>query len=80
MDDLAVLRQKNPQLADFIQLWREKYQRNYDFDDNNEVEKANFYEGAAVMARHMAIAGKTANLTVEVGTTGGPTRLILWVN
>lgn len=68
MDDLTVLRQKNPDLADFIDLWRKKYQKHFHFSNN--VDKADFYEAMLEMARHLAIASQAASLALQISVDG----------
>ena len=68
MSDTTILRENNPETAQFVEAWRAKYQRAYDFTD--EVEQANYYEGVVEMARHIATSGGSASLSAEVSTKG----------
>ena len=73
MSDLEILRQKNPNLAEFIEQWRNKY-GNRVFDlENNVADQADFAEGMMEMARHMASGMRSADFTLKVcneGVTG----------
>ena len=73
MRDLEILRQKDPNLADFIEQWRSKYDgRVFDLE-NNVADQADFAEGMMEMARHMANGLVSADITLDVcndGVTG----------
>jgi hypothetical protein len=47
-----ILKEKNPAAAEFIRIWTDKYQKNYDF--SSPEEQALFYEGMLEMARFVA--------------------------
>ena len=57
MDDMVVLRERNPATAEFVAAWRQKYERTFDLTD--DAEKATFYEGVVEMARHIATSADT---------------------
>lgn len=67
-DDLTVLRQKNAAEADFIQVWRNKYQRKFDF--SIEKDKADFYEGLLELAKHIPIGSSVAAVNISASTDG----------
>ena len=67
-DDMVVLRDRNPATAEFVAAWRQKYERTFDLTD--EAEKANFYEGMAEMARHIATSADTATLSTMLSVDG----------
>jgi hypothetical protein len=52
MLSLEILKEKNPAAAEFIRIWTDKYQKNYDF--SSPEEQALFYEGMLEMARFVA--------------------------
>lgn len=52
MTSLEILKEKNPQAAEFLKYWIEKYQKNYDF--SKQEEQALFYEGMLEIARFTA--------------------------
>lgn len=68
MSDLTITKEKNPNSAFFIERWRAKYQRQYDF--SKAEEQALFYEGSVEMARHIATTSEGANLHCAASTTG----------
>lgn len=72
MSDLEVLRQKNPNLASFIEQWRGKY-GNRVFNFEKMSDQADFAEGMMEMARHMATCMQSASFNLNVcndGVTG----------
>ena len=69
MSDTEILRQKNPQLADFIDQWRSKY-GNRVFDFENIVDQADFAEGMMEMARHMTSGMRSADFMLKVCNDG----------
>jgi hypothetical protein len=68
MSDLTITKEKNPAAAKFIETWRSKYQRSYDFTD--VADQAIFYEGMLEMARFVATNNGGANLEVAASTEG----------
>lgn len=75
MSDIEILRQKDPELADFIERWRSKYGRTFDLSDDRE--QANLYEGLLEMGRHVATASE-GNATVSLSVNNnGVTGLIV---
>jgi hypothetical protein len=67
---MEILRQKNPNLAEFIDQWKSKY-ANRVFDlENNVADQADFAEGMMEMARHMASGMKSADLSLTVCNDG----------
>ena len=68
MNDLTVLREKNPAVAESIEAWLRKYQRAYKFAD--VADQATFYEGMVEMGRHVATNTAGASLEVKVSTEG----------
>lgn len=68
MSDTTILREKKPAVAEFVEQWRSKYQRQYDFSKTED--QANFYEGMLEMARHIATNNAGADLSAQVSTMG----------
>lgn len=68
MSDTTILRTKKPAVADFIDQWRAKYQRQYDFTKTED--QADFYEGMLEMARHVATNNNGAGVQVTASTEG----------
>lgn len=68
MDDLTILREKNPTAAEFVEGWQKKYQGDYDF--SLVEDQALFYEGMVEMARYVAKNNSGAGLKVSTSTTG----------
>ncbi len=68
MSDLTITKEKNPEVAQFIEHWRSKYQRAYDF--SNPEDQATFYEGCLEMARHIATTNWRGSLAVTANTDG----------
>ena len=68
MSDTTVLRERNPETAEFVDSWRSKYER--DFDLSDQAEQATFYEGIVEMARHIATAAGTVSLAAMLNTDG----------
>jgi hypothetical protein len=63
-----VLREKKPEVAEFIQQWRKRYQRNYSL--NETAEQANLYEALVEIARHLASGSKSAKVSLTVNNDG----------
>jgi hypothetical protein len=68
MSDLTILKEKNPAVAEFVEAWKKKYARDYDF--SKTADQADFYEGVLEMTRHMAVNSVTGRLLVVPTTTG----------
>jgi len=68
MSDTEILKQRRPEIAEFIEHWRSKYQKNFDFSDSKE--QANFYEAMVELGRHLASTASSASLNVVVSNDG----------
>jgi len=68
MNDLELLRQNKPAIAEFIKEWRLKYNRSFDLKDLKD--QADFYEAVVEIGRHIAIFSDKAELNVEVSNQG----------
>lgn len=68
MADTELLKQTRPDVAEFVERWKERYASHYDFED--DAQQARFYEGILEIARHIAQASTNATLNVEVSTEG----------
>lgn len=67
-EDLTILRAKSPETAAFVEQWRAKYQRTFDFSKTED--QADFYEGVSEMGRFIAKNNAVASLQVHVTTAG----------
>lgn len=63
-----ILKEKNPQVHEFVETWIKKYSRVFDL--SKEEDQANFYEGIIEIARHIAMHSKTAAVNLELNTEG----------
>ena len=68
VEDAAVLRERDPETAEFVDAWRAKYERTFDLSDT--AQQATFYEGMLEMSRHVATAAGTVSLAVRLSTDG----------
>ena len=68
MSDTTILKEKRPDIAEFVEAWRAKYERTFDLTD--EAEKANFYEGMIEMARHVATTAEAVTLSSMLTVDG----------
>lgn len=68
MSDTTILRQNDPATAEFIDRWRAKYRKNYDFSKTED--QADFYEGMLEMARHIATHNSGAAVLCSASTRG----------
>ena len=68
MSDTTILRQHDQATADFIDRWRAKYRRNYDFSKTED--QPDFYEGMLEMARHIATHNSGAGVLCSASTRG----------
>lgn len=64
----AILTEKNPKLAEFLDRWSNKYNRSYNFSDTSD--QAIFYEGVVELARHVASETSGANMSITTNTAG----------
>ncbi len=65
---MEILRQKNPPLAEFLELWKSKYEGVHDFEGNEQ--RAKFYEGVLEIARFIAATSQSASVKLGVSTEG----------
>lgn len=63
-----LLRENRPDVAEFVERWKSKYNRSYDL--NSMEEQATFYEGVTELAKHIAIDSKTASLEIQLAVDG----------
>lgn len=68
MSDLSILREKKPEVAEFVQQWQSKYQRTFNL--NEPAEQANFYEAMVEMARHVANGSTRVDISLLVSNEG----------
>jgi phosphoglycolate phosphatase-like HAD superfamily hydrolase len=63
-----ILRQRKPEVAQFVERWQSRYQRTFDLKDPGE--QATFYEGVLELARHLAAASESATARVSLSVDG----------
>jgi hypothetical protein len=68
MSDTTILKEKNPAVAEFVEQWRAKYQKSFNF--SNTEDQADFYEGMLEIARHIATNSAGAFLQIQVSNSG----------
>jgi len=68
MSDMELLKQTRPDVAEFLERWRERYGGDRNLEQ--ESDKAEFYEGVLELARHIAQTSTNATLHVDVSTEG----------
>lgn len=68
MTSLEILKEKNPAVAEFLELWISKYQKNYDL--SKPEEQATFYEGMLEIARFIAKNNQSAFLRCTPCSSG----------
>ncbi len=66
MSDLTILDQNNPAVAEFVESWRNMFEKSYDFSKTED--QATFYEGVMQMAKHVATTNATATLKTNVSS------------
>jgi|LakMenE18May11ns_1017448.scaffolds.fasta_scaffold9535684_2 hypothetical protein len=55
-----ILKNNKPEVAEFLHLWKNRFERSYDLSDINE--QADFYEGISCLARFIAKNSKNGSL------------------
>jgi len=68
MSDLEILKQNDPEMAEVLERWRSRYEKDYDL--TGRADQATFYEGVTEMARHMAVTAKTGTAKLTVSNDG----------
>ena len=68
MSDLELLKQRRPDIASFVQDWKDKYNRNFDLRDH--YEQANLYEALVELARHVAVTSDSVTLDLQTSVDG----------
>ena len=68
-DDMTILRQKEPAIAEFIDDWKKQYE-NRKIDLTKEEGQAEFYEAMVEMARHIAHVSDSVTLSTLVNNLG----------
>ncbi len=63
-----ILKQRKPDVAQFVDRWQQKYQRTFDLKD--QAEQACFYEGVLELARHLAAASQSATARISLSIDG----------
>ena len=68
MFDFSVIKNTNPAIAGFVEYWKNKYDRKYDFSKVDQ--QALFYEGMLELARFVAKNSENANVNSFLGPAG----------
>jgi hypothetical protein len=68
MADIEVIKAKNANLGQWIEQWKKRYEKKYNFSDTND--QATFYEGITEMAKHIAHASNGASLSLVLNPEG----------
>jgi hypothetical protein len=68
MFDFSVIKNMNPAIAGFIESWKNKYDRKYDFSQVDQ--QALFYEGMLELARFVAKNSEGADVTSLLNPSG----------
>ena len=69
MEDMTVLKQRKPNVAQFLESWSAKNeQRQFDF--SNQEDQADFFEALQDMGRHIAHVSTSATLSSIVSVDG----------
>lgn len=76
MEDMTILRQRKPNIAQFLESWVSKNEKRQ-FDFSKEEDQADFFEALQDMGRHIAHVSQSATLSSIVSVDGVNT---LYVN
>ena len=68
-EDMTILRQNKPAIAEFIDDWKNRYE-NRKIDLTQESGQAEFYEAMVEMARHIAHVSDSVTLNTLVNNLG----------
>jgi len=67
--DTTVLRQKNPEVANLVDQWCQRFQgRNFDL--NKIEDRADYVEAMTELARHIAMHSAVASMKISINTAG----------
>lgn len=66
--DTEIIKAKNANLGQWIEMWKKRYEKKYNFSNIND--QADFYEGITEMARHLAHASNGASLSLVLNQEG----------
>lgn len=69
MEELTILKQRKPNIAEFLEHWRAQNERRT-FDFSTESGKADFFEAWAEMGKHIAHVSTHASLTTVLSVDG----------
>ena len=69
MDELTILKQRKPQIAQFLEQWRSKNERRT-FDLSSESDQASFYEALQDMGRHIAHMSSKVTISTIISVDG----------
>lgn len=68
MSDMEILKTKKPGVAEFIQRWKSKYEKSFDF--SRTADQADFYESLVELSRHLATTASGANISLNISNEG----------
>lgn len=66
--EISILKDMNPAVAGFIESWKNKYEKKYDFSDTEQ--QAIFYEGMLELARFVAKSSESAFIRTTLCSSG----------
>lgn len=76
MEDMTILKQRKPNVAQFLESWIARNEKR-SFDFSKEEDQADFYEALQDMGRHIAHVSQSATLSSIISVDGVNT---LYVN
>jgi hypothetical protein len=65
---IEVIKAKNPSLGQWLEQWKKRYEKKYNFADSND--QATFYEGMTEMAKHLAHSSNGAGVSLVLNPEG----------
>lgn len=68
MNNYTIMKERNPQAAEFLERWEAKYGRFFDL--KTQAERASLYEGLLEMARFISQNNQTAKIDMRISTEG----------
>jgi hypothetical protein len=66
--DVEVIKAKNPNLGQWIEQWKKRYEKRFNFSNPND--QADFYEAMLEMARHLCHSANGASLSLVLNPEG----------
>ena len=75
MENITILKQRKPNVAQFLESWAAKNERRQ-FDFSNQEDQADFFEALQDMGRHIAHVSQSATLSCIVSVDGVDTMYV----